>query len=545
MADYRVLLTTSGVGSRLGELTNYTNKSLVRINNKPTISHIIEKYDDGVEFVVTLGYFGTQVQEFLELAYPNRKFTFVSVDNYDGDASSLGYSMLNAKKELNCPFIFHACDTIIERSNLLSDMFVINRQNFVLGNTKTSFDQYRTIQSKLTEHTHTLSRFREKGEVNGAEALAYIGVCGIYEHEKFWNKLESLYMENPKYTGLSDCHVINLMVRDGSEFWVEKVDKWYDIGNTTSLKETRKALSTGFEILDKVDESVFMFNDSVIKFFYDETIVKDRVARVSLVPGTPDIIGYGKNFFKYNRAVGNTFARSVTEKKFGKFLDWMGNNVWIPISTYGFRNDCYEFYYNKTKQRIQKYIENTHQLPNDKTINGTYCLSVGTILNEIDSEWLTDGIACNFHGDCILDNVIELHGTFTLIDWRQNFNGKLYGDVYYDLAKLNHNLTFNHDLVNAGHYKCEVENESWVVDILISNKLQACRETLHKFVVDNGYDLNKVELLTAIIWINMAPLHSGKLGDFLMVFGQWHLNRIYTRIKNEQNIKKSSRVNQN
>ena len=37
MEEYKVLITTSGIGSRLGDLTTYTNKCLVRIGNKPAI----------------------------------------------------------------------------------------------------------------------------------------------------------------------------------------------------------------------------------------------------------------------------------------------------------------------------------------------------------------------------------------------------------------------------------------------------------------------------------------------------------------------------
>ena len=74
---YKVLLLTSGVGSRLGNITQYTNKALIRIGKKPAICHIIDYYPKDVEFVITLGYFGKQVKEFLELVYPNRKFNFV------------------------------------------------------------------------------------------------------------------------------------------------------------------------------------------------------------------------------------------------------------------------------------------------------------------------------------------------------------------------------------------------------------------------------------------------------------------------------------
>ena len=67
---FKVLVTTSGTGSRLGEITQYTNKSLVKIGKKPAISYIIEAYPKKTEFVITLGYFGDQVRDFLELVYP-------------------------------------------------------------------------------------------------------------------------------------------------------------------------------------------------------------------------------------------------------------------------------------------------------------------------------------------------------------------------------------------------------------------------------------------------------------------------------------------
>ena len=100
MVDHKVLITTSGIGSRLGKLTDFTNKSLVRIGDKPAISHIIKYYPKDTLFVITLGHFGSYVKEFLELTYPNRNFTFIKVDKFKGPNSSLGYSILQAKSEL-------------------------------------------------------------------------------------------------------------------------------------------------------------------------------------------------------------------------------------------------------------------------------------------------------------------------------------------------------------------------------------------------------------------------------------------------------------
>ena len=80
--EYNVFIPTAGIGSRLGSLTKYLNKSLVTVSIKPAISHIIEKYPGNIVFVIALGYKGHLVKEFIELAYPERKFIFVDIDTF-------------------------------------------------------------------------------------------------------------------------------------------------------------------------------------------------------------------------------------------------------------------------------------------------------------------------------------------------------------------------------------------------------------------------------------------------------------------------------
>lgn len=168
MEEYKVLITTSGLGSRLGNLTDYTNKSLIRIGDKPAISYIIESYPADTQFVISLGHFGKHVKEFLTLAYPNKNFLFVEIDNYKGDGSSLGYSILKCKEFLQTPFIFHASDTIIKDYNVVHPTF-----NYVVGSYKEDSSQYRT----LNLNNGKLVKINEKGELG--YDFSYIGVCGI------------------------------------------------------------------------------------------------------------------------------------------------------------------------------------------------------------------------------------------------------------------------------------------------------------------------------------------------------------------------------
>ena len=87
MEGYRVLITTSGLGSRLGALTDYTNKSLIRVGDKPAISYIVESYPSDTKFIISLGHFGSHIKQFLKLAYPTYDFTFVEIDKYKGEGS--------------------------------------------------------------------------------------------------------------------------------------------------------------------------------------------------------------------------------------------------------------------------------------------------------------------------------------------------------------------------------------------------------------------------------------------------------------------------
>lgn len=508
MVDHKVLITTSGIGSRLGEVSDFTNKSLVRVGDKPAISHIVEFYPKETSFVVTLGHFGTYVKQYLELVYPDRDFTFVEVDVYDGPDSSLGYSILQAEAKLRCPFVFHACDTILTESEKLPNL----DDNWCAGAHKVDASQYRTLKI----NGDSVEIINEKGEMNFD--YSYIGLCGIKDYKVFWEQLHKL----PNSRELSDVHVINEMI-EAINFKFHKINNWLDIGNITQLKEAREYFDSDIKVLDKKDESIYIFDDSVVKFFSNEKINKNRVTRASHLKGlVPEMLGSTANFYKYTKAEGKLFAECANESRFKTFLKWASDNLWTPLESDNFNEKCFDFYINKSKKRIDQYLEGGRDIPT--VINGEEIPSVEEIFSKIDTEWLCNGTPVRFHGDFILDNVIKTREGFCLIDWRQDFAGDLeVGDIYYDLAKLNHNLIVSHGIVDQGLFDAAIVN----CHVLCNSTLLRCRDILHSFIKDNGFDLKKVEVLSSIIWINMAPLHEYPFNRFLFNFGKYNL---YKRI---------------
>jgi choline kinase len=506
MEEYKVLITTSGIGSRLGELTDYTNKCLIRVSDKPSISYIIESYPEDIEFIITLGHFGNHVRQFLELCYPNRKFTFVEIDKFQGEGSSLGYSLLKCESVINSPFIFHASDTILTNYTPTNP-----KSNYIIGSYKENSAQYRTIHIE----NNKLIKINEKGELN--YDYSYVGVAGIKDYDLFFENLKSLIKNN--HFDTSDVHAINNMLPDVDFFgvWVATED-WYDVGNTTELSRTKKKFKSTIDILDKKDESIFFFNNFVIKFFNNSKINKNRVDRAIKLYGlVPKLLSSTDNFYKYEKAEGELFSKSVKSNTFSKFLTWTKDNLWKDKEDLNIKKKCYEFYIKKTKERISTYLKDT---PEVDIINNEHIPGIYDLIDILDVDWLCDGVPSQFHGDFILDNVIETKNGFTLIDWRQDFAGDLeVGDLYYDLAKLNHNLTVNHDIVKKNLFNSSPDN----CHILINSTLNECKDILHSYIKKNGYDLKKVKVLTSIIWINMAPLHDYPLNHFLFNYGKYNL----------------------
>lgn len=239
--SYKVLLPTSGTGSRLKDITKTLNKSLVPLNGRPAVEYILDSYQKNVPFVVTLGYLGDSVKTYLEANHPDRNFEFVWVDKYEGPGSSLGYSMLQAKANLQCPFIFHACDGIFLENIPQPD------HNWIGG----FVDDWETTELPLAEYTsHTmengiLRRINQRG-ASGFDSL-HIGLDGIKDYESWWEILENIYDNDPNNAQISDVPVLNAMIASGINFKWIPYKIWLDTGNLVAIKRTEQFLKNLIE----------------------------------------------------------------------------------------------------------------------------------------------------------------------------------------------------------------------------------------------------------------------------------------------------------
>jgi hypothetical protein len=316
----------------------------------------------------------------------------------------------------------------------------------------------------------------------------------------------------------------------GTQFRFVEAKNWVDMGNTESLLAARKQIGEKYEVLEKTDESISFVDNSVIKFFSDATVAKNRVARARILGDlTPAVTQSQGNFYRYDFVDGVLASHRATPERVKRLLEWAQDNLWnrqIVLPEMKFNEICEDFYRAKTYKRIDAFLEKTKFDEGSYLINGTRIPSIFELLKNVDFTWISKGIQSQFHGDFILDNIIETKSEFKLIDWRQDFGGIVeVGDQYYDLAKLNHSLVVNHEIVNQNHFEVKIFEDNVYCEIFRKHDLVESGKVLLEFVESNGLDYKKVQVLTSLIWLNMAPLHHHPFDLFLFNFGKLNLWR--------------------
>ena len=497
-----VLILAAGLGTRLESLTKEINKALLPINNRAIISHIIDKFPKDYEFVVAIGYKGQLVKEYCKLVFPNHKFTFVEVDRIDGNGSGPGYSALKCKEYLQRPFYITTCDCLI-------DSPMPHLDGNWLGVQPTSYpEKYSTV---LTSADNIID-YSNKNE-NGYD-LAFIGLAGIWDYNIFWEKLEKS-MVNGELVSAFEAPL------EYPTFKIKKL-KWLDTGNLDDLNKSKQYFNDKPLSLQKDNNEItYREGNLFIKFTPEKSILENRIKRAKILNEfIPSNFNSVSNFIYYNWEEGNTLYEIDDLDLFRKFLNNFEKNL-VEISTNSNKH-TFEFYKQKTLKRFYKFVKKNGEkyYQYSYNINGKEYPSLDSFFLSIDyDKFNANPFYKLFHGDLQFDNIIYNSDAnkFTYIDWRESFGGYTpAGDIYYDLAKLYggciipYNKMKNEDNITyiEGEYSIKYSYD-------ISKNLEIFKEEFENWAEHMGFDLNKIKLITGLIFLNMSPLHDEKFSKML------------------------------
>lgn len=508
-----VCVLTSGRGTRLGARYAGINKALLPLGQKAILTRIIERFPPESPFVVSLGHLGGQVKDYLELAHPDRDFTFVAVDRFEGPGTGPGYSLLQCKPHLERPFYFAACDTLWE--GRVEDF---GREEDWVGTERLPEERTGDYCNFEVEDGRVL-RILDKTPVRGGRWESFIGLCFVRNSAAFWRGLlagQDGAGEHSVSRGLA------LVLQEGG-LKARRI-RWTDVGSQALYEEALRAYDP--YDFSKSEEQLYHVGTRGLKFFANPEIARRRAQRGKAHPEVfPRIVGARNQFFAYEYAPGATFYRSGTPELFRRLLAWLKESLWrpAPAAPPSFPGDCLRFHRDKTLERLRAYGARHPADEEVESLDGTPLPRTVELLNRIPWDRLSAGVPVSFHGDLQFDNILYDAGTdrFILLDWRQDFAGLLdCGDLYYDLAKLMGGILLDYDRVKANDFSYREEGRAARARIPRMARSAEYLEILDGFLRAERLDPARVALLVGLIYLNMAPLHTPPFDRLLHALGR-------------------------
>jgi hypothetical protein len=235
-------------------------------------------------------------------------------------------------------------------------------------------------------------------------------------------------------------------------------------------------------------------------------------------------------FLVYDFVEGDIIYSQLTPQLLDKLLVWADGDLWKRKWFPDTETTCRNFYFQKTMDRLAQFRIKYGDWSEPSTVNGTAVKSIDEYLKMVDWDSLCTNTQWAFiHGDFQFENIIynSLTDSFTCIDWRTDFGGDSYGDLYYDLAKMTGGMLLDYQAVKANKLEYTESNDNVILnDCAVPDSLVYVNQ-LKEFCARSGLDWSKVYLLVAIIYLNMSPLHDAPFDKYLFALAQLHFSKYF------------------
>lgn len=191
-----------------------------------------------------------------------------------------------------------------------------------------------------------------------------------------------------------------------------------------------------------------------------------------------------------------------------------------------------EMYLTKTLERFERLKEDKRfsaYFEGNIKVNGVLYKSLNQLsilLKKIIPDMLYDvNEFCIIHGDlCFANIMVDGNCSFIkVIDPRGKF-GKfdIYGDFRYELAKLFHSMDGKYDFIIKDLFNVEYNLKSAEINYNILDRkrdFDLYNVFIEIFQQEIGDDFKKIELIEALLFLSMIPLHGESLNHQLVMLG--------------------------
>ena len=527
-APLRICILTAGVGSRMGPYATITNKALLPMGPQAVISHLLEKFPAHYEVVVAIGHLGEDVKAYLELAHPERTFHFVHVDHFQGPGSGPGYSLTRCRAQLPGAFFYVSCDTLWEEPFDLTPA----PENWFAAAPAPPGESARYCNFRVAGDR--ILSIHDKQPCESADCLAFTGIGFIRDSAVFWKGLASS-------TRIEGEHQVSGGIQalvEGGNTLVRPMS-WIDVGDERKYRAAQSRLSSDFDF-SKTDEFIYQVRGRVVKFFAERDSAQKRFARARSLPAVfPRQIAERPGWYAYERVHGKSLYQECDLATFSRLLDWLQRSLWhaAAVPPELAQAASLDFYRDKTLRRISQYRRKQGIVDSPAVINGEAVPALDDLLAKVPWELLGKCVPVIFHGDLHFEHVLreDENGDFRLIDWRHDFAGHVdFGDLYYDYAKLMGGFVMNYDYIKRGLFTYSSAGGEEFYDYAARASGPDYQRCLRDFIAARGHDPAKVDLIVALIFLNMSPLHHEPWDKLLYALGRRRLKQALAMLLGER-----------
>ena len=508
-----VCILAAGIGSRMGEYTPVINKSLLPINFKSSLTKIIENFPNNTKFIIASGFKKENLQNFTKII-GNKNIKIVDVKKYIGPGSGPAYSLYACKKYLKKSFYFIPCDTLIAENFPKSE-----KSNWLgVGKVKKQYQDYcNFLVNKKLEITKIFDKVKPpKSSYHNFSGLGY-----IKDAETFWK----CYKKNSSIKSYELSIVFNDFIKQKKT--IIKKHFWEDIGTIEKYKFIKKK----YEKYDfsKINEIIYFEKDNVIKFHTNKTDLKNKYKKYLINPSVFPLVKVNNEFLYYKYIYGKNFYEIAESKVFRRLLQWCDKKLWKKkkIKKLSFLRACKKFYFDKTYSRLNLFMKNNnYKTDSFKYINKKKIPNINKLIKKVNFTKIYQGIPCYIHGDLQFDNIIMTNNNdFKLIDWRSDFGGLInLGDLYYDLSKILGGILINYKEIKKNNFYYKNNLNKIFFKLPSSKNKKFLIYELKKYCLNKKLDFKKIELMTALIFLNMSPMHKHPFDKILFCYAKTLIN---------------------
>lgn len=313
---------------------------------------------------------------------------------------------------------------------------------------------------------------------------------------------------------------------------MEQVDDWYDFGHLQTYFHSRRMVSTSRSF-----NSLQITDNEVKKYSTDHFKMEAEAHWFATIP--PSLRPYSARLLDQGRDEHRTFYS--TEYQYTPNLSELfvfseiGKVTWKKIlnSSVLFLENCNKYkgslprdsyiemlIEGKTISRLERYAKETgFNIEKPLQFNGRKMpslLRIAEILKTMISKG-SDELSTIMHGDFCFSNILynSRNSRISVIDPRGYVSDQsldVYGDIRYDIAKYSHSVEGLYDLIIAGRYKLNQDND-YSFSIEFENSLQRdwLKNTFTDLTIAN-IDVSSIEIkaITISLFLSMLPLHADR-----------------------------------